>query len=57
MIKKDASKVKQAIRKYEKEGVILKYKAVINKELIREEDSDVRALIGGKYCAAKGLRL
>lgn len=45
MIKKDASKVKQAIRKYEKEGVILKYKAVINKELIREEDSDVRALI------------
>ena len=45
MTKKDASKVKQAIRKYEKEGVILKYKAVINKELIREEDSDVRALI------------
>lgn len=45
MIRKDASKVKQAIRKYEKEGVILKYKAVINKELIREEDSDVRALI------------
>ena len=45
MIKKDASKVKQAIKKYEKEGVILKYKAVINKELIREEDSDVRALI------------
>src|SRR3989339_1847234 len=45
MTKKDAGKVKQAIRKYEKEGVILKYKAVINKELIREEDSDVRALI------------
>lgn len=45
MIKKDASKVKQAIKKYEKEGVILKYKAVINKELILEEDSDVRALI------------
>ncbi len=45
MTKKDAYKVKQAIRKYEKEGVILKYKAVINKELIREEDSDVRALI------------
>lgn len=45
MIKKDAAKVKQAIRKYEKEGVILKYKAVINKELIHDEDSDVRALI------------
>ncbi len=45
MIKKDVSKVRQAIRKYEKEGVILKYKAVINKELIHDEDSDVRALI------------
>ena len=45
MTKKDSVKVKQAIKKYEKEGVILKYKAVINKELIREEDSDVRALI------------
>ena len=45
MTKKDSAKVKQAIKKYEKEGVILKYKAVINKELIREEDSDVRALI------------
>ena len=45
MTKRDTGKVKQAIKKYEKEGVILKYKAVINKELIREEDSDVRALI------------
>ncbi len=45
MAKRDAGKVKQAIKKYEKEGIILKYKAVINKELIREEDSDVRALI------------
>lgn len=45
MLRRDASKVKRAIRKYEKEGVILKYKAVINKELIRSEDSSVRALI------------
>ena len=45
MLHKDVSKVKQAIRKYEKEGVILKYKAVINKELTRDEESEVRALI------------
>jgi len=45
MLKKDVSSVKKAIRKYEKDKVILKYKAVINKELIRDEESDVRALI------------
>lgn len=45
MLKKDVSSVKKAIRKYEKDRVILKYKAVINKELIRDEESDVRALI------------
>ena len=45
MLKKDVAVVKKAIQKYEKEKVILKYKAVINKELIRDEDSDVRALI------------
>lgn len=45
MLKKDVSSVKKAIKKYEKDKVILKYKAVINKELIRDEESDVRALI------------
>ncbi|HCD38920.1 MAG TPA: AsnC family transcriptional regulator [Candidatus Omnitrophica bacterium] len=45
MTKRDTGKVKQAIKKYEKEGVILKYKAVINKELTRDEESEVRALI------------
>lgn len=45
MLKKDVPSVKKAIKKYEKDGIILKYKAVINKELIREEDSSVRALI------------
>ncbi|MDD3905805.1 MAG: Lrp/AsnC family transcriptional regulator [Candidatus Omnitrophica bacterium] len=37
--------VKNSIKKLEKEGVILKYKTIINKEIIREEDSGVRALI------------
>lgn len=45
MLKKKPQSVKEAIKKYEKEGVILKYKAVINKDLIKEEDSSVRALI------------
>jgi len=45
MLKKKTAGIKEAIRKYEKEGVILKYKAVINKELTRSDDSAVRALI------------
>ncbi|MFA5177087.1 MAG: Lrp/AsnC family transcriptional regulator [Candidatus Omnitrophota bacterium] len=45
MLKKKPQQIRLAIKKYEKEGVILKYKAVINKDLIRDEDSGVRALI------------
>ncbi len=45
MLKKKPQDIKKAIAKYEKEGIILKYKAVINKELIKEAKSEVRALI------------
>lgn len=45
MLKRKPQDVKAAIKKYEKEGIILKYKAVINKDLIKEEDSSLRALI------------
>ncbi|MGE5196981.1 MAG: Lrp/AsnC family transcriptional regulator, partial [Deltaproteobacteria bacterium] len=45
MLHKKPQDVKKAIKKYEKEGVILKYKAVINRELIKDTDSQVRALI------------
>ena len=45
MLKKKPQGIKEAIKKYEKEGVILKYKAVINKDLIKDTDSSVRALI------------
>ncbi len=45
MLKKKPQDVKTAIKKYEKEGVILKYKAVINKDLIKSEDSSLRAII------------
>jgi len=45
MLKRKSQDVKKAISKYEKEGVILKYKAVINRELIKDNDAEVRALI------------
>lgn len=45
MLKKKPTSVKEAIKKLEKEGVILKYKAVLNKDLVKDEDSAVRALI------------
>ena len=50
-----AQAVKTAIKKYEKDGVILKYKTVINKELVRDEHSDVRALIEVRITPKKNL--
>jgi DNA-binding Lrp family transcriptional regulator len=44
MLKKNVGEVKKAIQKYEKEKVILRYKTVLNKELLRN-NSEVRALI------------
>lgn len=45
MTKRKVQDVKKIIKKYEKEGVILKYKTVVNKELIKDANSSVRALI------------
>ena len=45
MIRKKPDEVKKAIKGYEKDGAILKYKAVINKDLIKDNESEVRALI------------
>ncbi len=45
MLKKKPESIKQSIKKYEKEGIILGYKAVINRELVKAEGSAVRALI------------
>lgn len=48
--------VSSTIRKFEKDGVILKYKALINKEILRGEDeSGVRALIEVKVTPQKNL--
>ncbi|MCM8779243.1 MAG: Lrp/AsnC family transcriptional regulator, partial [Candidatus Omnitrophica bacterium] len=45
MTGKKISDVVKTIKKYEKEGVILGYKTIINKELIEDDDNEVRALI------------
>ncbi len=45
MTGKSVATIKKAIKKHEKDGVILKYKTVINKELIQEQQQMVRALI------------
>ena len=55
MLNKSAGSVKSAVKKLEKEGVILKYKTIINKELVRDEHSDVRALIEVRVTPKKDL--
>lgn len=42
---KGVEAVKKAIKAYEKEGVIVKYKTIINRDLIHDANSFVRALI------------
>ena len=55
MLGMKARAVKAAIKKFEKEGVILKYKTIVNKELVRDEHSDVRALIEVRITPKKNL--
>ncbi|MBF0522167.1 MAG: Lrp/AsnC family transcriptional regulator [Candidatus Omnitrophica bacterium] len=45
MTGKSVDEVKKAIKSYEKEGVIIKYKTLINRDLTNEPGSFVRALI------------
>lgn len=47
--------VRSEIKKLEKDGVILKYKTIINKEIAKDEGSDVRALIEVKLTPQKNL--
>lgn len=48
-------KVKSTIKKYEKEGIILKYKTVLNTELVKDPKKDVRALIEVRVAPQKNL--
>jgi DNA-binding Lrp family transcriptional regulator len=45
MLRKKPAAIKEAIRRFEKEGVILKYKTVINRDILKQEEPTVRALI------------
>lgn len=45
MTGKDLAEVKSTIKKYEEDGAILGYKAVINHDLVRDAHTFVRALI------------
>ena len=55
MLKKNVPFVKKAIKKFEKQGVILGYKTIINKELERDDDSEVRAIIEVRVTPQKNL--
>jgi DNA-binding Lrp family transcriptional regulator len=45
MLKRKPKEIEKKIKHYEKTGVILKYKTLINKELIKDDNSLVKALI------------
>ena len=53
MVGKTSQAVRTAIKKYEKDGVILKYKTIINKELVQTDKKEVRALIEVKITPQK----
>jgi len=52
LVKKDKKEVEKIIKKYERKGVIVKYKTVINKEKLKEEQSVV-AIIEVKVAPQK----
>ncbi|MDD5746585.1 MAG: Lrp/AsnC family transcriptional regulator [Candidatus Omnitrophica bacterium] len=55
LVKDDERSVKRKIKKYETDGVIVGYKTVINKELVRSVDHELRALIEVNVMPQKNL--
>jgi len=53
-VKKSVATVKKTINKFEKDGVILKYKTVLNRELIKDNSRAVRALIEVNIAPQRG---
>ncbi len=45
MLKKKPAEVRKKIEQYEKDGIIIAYKTVINRELVKEKNTEVRAII------------
>jgi DNA-binding Lrp family transcriptional regulator len=54
ILKKKTSIVKKTINKFEKDGVIVKYKTILNRELIRDDAKRVRALIEVRVAPERG---
>jgi DNA-binding Lrp family transcriptional regulator len=54
ILKKDAGSVKKAINKFEKDGIIVKYKTILNRELIKDDAKRVRALIEVRVAPQRG---
>ena len=54
MLKKNVSVIKKAIKKYEKEGVIVKYKTVLNTDILKDNVQKVRALIEVRVAPQRG---
>lgn len=52
---KTVSNVKKIIKKYERSGIIVKYKTIINKELLSEKRDEVKALIEVKITPQKNV--
>lgn len=55
MLNMTPAAVKKTIKKLEQDGIILKYKTILNKEVLREEDAGVRALIEVRLTPQKNL--
>jgi len=55
MLRKSPAQVRKTIKKYEKDGVILKYKTILNKEIAQTEHAHVRALIEVKVAPQKNV--
>jgi DNA-binding Lrp family transcriptional regulator len=54
MLKKSVGVIKNAIKKYEKEGVIVKYKTVVNRDILKDDVQQVRALIEVRVAPQRG---
>lgn len=52
---KSVSNIKKAIKKYERSGLIVKYKTILNKELVHEDATNVKALIEVKITPQKNV--
>ena len=45
MLKKKPAEIRKKVAQYEKDGIIIAYKAVINRELVKDKNAEVRAII------------